>query len=621
MLRRLLAVLGLALAFVATNASAQSLTTYTFATLPGSPTPGQLAWITDNSGTPTVGSPAAGGAAAGNRDLVSWDATQSRWEFVARQPTAGPAVPISTLMDAVRIAYANGTSGLGAADVQSAIDELVSSKTAVQENPSVFSMSKATQAKTTAPSVTSFGFGTQFASQSGGDSFVAETYPGSGVLLREPDNQAGFYYNKTGLDGSVIDPFEHAFDDSWELAYRSTSGTSGNTWVERNWDFTPPDQRSTVTGGAGFNPAVGSYITTPTGAGVVLAWNSGTGVLDWRQHSGTMAAGQTVTGTGGSKTLGAITQIGYLSAFRPFLYTWDSATNRATWEFRTRIPTLPDATTLKLQNGKVGVNTDQQVSAYFEAHGANSGNGFAAAWIEFLGSLHSTTIAGTGSAPGQALRLDMNYAGLHNHFATVDYGKTLIFNTPSTPPATNVVYEHVATEYADQRGIGSNNSGVLRINSQTCGGSACSDGKTGNIEILGGDFGTGHFVFGGVGAAGDHLYRRQSTNRWMTTTDANPTAAAPGRALTELVASGTRAMATAAISSGACSTADASITATGVVSTDVVKFSPNADPGLNSGLLVYSAWAGTDVISFRVCNPSAGSITPAAVTLNWRVDR
>jgi hypothetical protein len=88
-----------------------------------------------------------------------------------------------------------------------------------------------------------------------------------------------------------------------------------------------------------------------------------------------------------------------------------------------------------------------------------------------------------------------------------------------------------------------------------------------------------------------------------------------------VVASGTRAMATSAIAAGACNTADANITAAGVVSTDVVKFSPNADPGLNSGLLVYSAWAGSGVISFRVCNPSAGSLTPAAVTMNWRVER
>lgn len=125
MLRRFLAALALVLAFTATQASAQSLTTYTFATLPGSPTAGQLAWITDNSGTPTVGSPAAGGAAAGNRDLVAYDLTQTRWEFVARQPVAGPTTPLQKLMDAARISYSNVLYAL-VDSVQGALDLLFS---------------------------------------------------------------------------------------------------------------------------------------------------------------------------------------------------------------------------------------------------------------------------------------------------------------------------------------------------------------------------------------------------------------------------------------------------------------------------------------------------------------
>ena len=126
MIRRLLAVLGLVLAFVATEASAQSLTTYTYATLPGSPTGGQLAWITDNSGSPTVGSPAAGGAAAGNRDLVAYDATQTRWEFVQRQPTAGSGTPLQSYMEAQRVAVSNVISGVLVPNLQTALDMLFS---------------------------------------------------------------------------------------------------------------------------------------------------------------------------------------------------------------------------------------------------------------------------------------------------------------------------------------------------------------------------------------------------------------------------------------------------------------------------------------------------------------
>lgn len=118
-----LSALALAMLF-ASSASSQSVATYTFGTLPGTPTPGQLAWITDNSGTPTEGSPAAGGAAPGNRDLVAYDATQTRWEFVVRVPASAPAADLETYIDAVRVGYDNSESGATAEDVQAALDEL-----------------------------------------------------------------------------------------------------------------------------------------------------------------------------------------------------------------------------------------------------------------------------------------------------------------------------------------------------------------------------------------------------------------------------------------------------------------------------------------------------------------
>ena len=128
-MRRFLAVLGLALAFVATQASAQ-LSTYTFGTLPLSPTEGQLAWITDNAGTATVGSPASGGAAPGNRDLVSWDATQARWEFVSRVPSSSPAPAPTPAIDSTLTGYSNTSSGvvdLALANIRGAVDWLIES--------------------------------------------------------------------------------------------------------------------------------------------------------------------------------------------------------------------------------------------------------------------------------------------------------------------------------------------------------------------------------------------------------------------------------------------------------------------------------------------------------------
>jgi hypothetical protein len=57
-------------------------------------------------------------------------------------------------------------------------------------------------------------------------------------------------------------------------------------------------------------------------------------------------------------------------------------------------------------------------------------------------------------------------------------------------------------------------------------------------------------------------------------------------------------------------------------------WNPNADitgvtgyvPSTAGGLAIY-VWPTTNTINVKVCNPTAGSITPGAVTLNWRVVR
>ena len=94
-----------------------------------------------------------------------------------------------------------------------------------------------------------------------------------------------------------------------------------------------------------------------------------------------------------------------------------------------------------------------------------------------------------------------------------------------------------------------------------------------------------------------------------------------------LVASGTSAMGTSAISSGACATA-VTTTATGTLTTDTIIATPNADPtGVtgyavsNSGSLYIQAYPTSGNVNFKVCNNTSGSITPSALTLNWKVIR
>jgi hypothetical protein len=100
-----------------------------------------------------------------------------------------------------------------------------------------------------------------------------------------------------------------------------------------------------------------------------------------------------------------------------------------------------------------------------------------------------------------------------------------------------------------------------------------------------------------------------------------------GSGTTVTIASGTAALGTSAISSGACATAVTS-TATGTATTDDLMADFNADPTAvtgyapsTSGVLTIIKYPTANTVNFKVCNLTASSITPGAITLNWRVVR
>ncbi len=122
MIRALALAISLALALLAWPVQAQTIPTYTFATLPGSPTAGQLAWITDGAATPIPGTAEIGGGT--HKDLVAYDSTQVRWEFVQRAPDDLPPEDLPTFLSGDRISYDNASSGAAADNVQDALDEI-----------------------------------------------------------------------------------------------------------------------------------------------------------------------------------------------------------------------------------------------------------------------------------------------------------------------------------------------------------------------------------------------------------------------------------------------------------------------------------------------------------------
>ncbi len=118
--------------------------------------------------------------------------------------------------------------------------------------------------------------------------------------------------------------------------------------------------------------------------------------------------------------------------------------------------------------------------------------------------------------------------------------------------------------------------------------------------------------------AGQNLYVCGIANDWYVIgSPANGTT-------TQTVATGTAALGTSAISAGACATA-VNVTATGALATDnaVVDFTADESgiTGYGAGGLRVTKLLSSGNLAIKVCNPTAGSITPAAATLRWRVIR
>jgi len=97
--------------------------------------------------------------------------------------------------------------------------------------------------------------------------------------------------------------------------------------------------------------------------------------------------------------------------------------------------------------------------------------------------------------------------------------------------------------------------------------------------------------------------------------------------LTTTVASGTSALGTGAITSASCATV-VTTAATNTATTDVISWGFNGDPTgvtgytpVTTGALTIFAYPSANNVNFKVCNLTSASITPGAITLNWRVAR
>ena len=195
-------------------------------------------------------------------------------------------------------------------------------------------------------------------------------------------------------------------------------------------------------------------------------------------------------------------------------------------------------------------------------------------WISSAEQTALNTIAGFGTGVGAALAIAVGSAG-----------GPVVFNgaggTPSSLTLTNATGLPVT-------GITASTSAALGV---------------GTIEL---------------GAASDTTISRASAG----------VVAVEGVALARVIGSGTAAMGTTAIASGASATL-VTVAATGVATTDVIDWGFNGNPNSvtgysaasTTGCLVITAYPTAGNVNFLVSNPTAGSITPGALTLNWKVTR
>ncbi len=349
MFRRIVATLAVLLVlFCASSSFAQSIPTSTFAGLPGSPSSGDLSFITDGSGTTAVGDPAAGGGA--NRDLVAYDGVDARWEIVQRLPATAPPAAVESVLAAQRVSFDATASGSSAADVQAALDELFASGggefTVTQTVPNTTSSEffSPLTALFTDPVDSKFGFGMIFGDQ---DTWNSESYPGAGDSVNEANNHIGIYYNQEGCGGPTINQYEPAFDNCWELSYRVLA--SAMTWIEHNMDMRPPNNQVLLTGiDPGFNPVENDYLiftgTGGPGTGRVISYSAGT--VKWQHNYGATAAGGTVCDTLGNCATVSVTPTytGVADKTRQFISVWQTATEQrsASWNMSDGLtPTSP----------------------------------------------------------------------------------------------------------------------------------------------------------------------------------------------------------------------------------------------------------------------------------------
>lgn len=174
------------------------------------------------------------------------------------------------------------------------------------------------------------------------------------------------------------------------------------------------------------------------------------------------------------------------------------------------------------------------------------------------------------------------------------------------------------------RAIGTGGS----ISATSADGSFSAGGNRAFMDITGGNARIGSLNGGGAAVSMGLFVNNTAAVQFSTAgLPTSGTAVSSTGGFPVNIASGTSALGTGAISSGTCASV-VTTAATNVATTDVLLAGFNGDPTATTGyvpstagMLTIIAYPSANNVNFKVCNNTGSSITPGAVTLNWRVVR
>ena len=275
-----------------------------------------------------------------------------------------------------------------------------------------------------------------------------------------------------------------------------------------------------------------------------------------------------------------------------------------------------------VSNGTMNVSVQGSAQAYPGSGIANS-NG--SGWGTSYSTNGSGTVIPLATNPSIASPIFTGNATI----AQVTQSSTSTSSFTNTTPAATV---NVANF------LGPNATSGGGRGAYVCFGSALSNFNSGCIQ---------HVNAGGAGSSSNYMnfglfgFGAAGLNLFSTGVSIGSTAAPPASGLlvsgnvnlgaggvyqingsqVGTIASGTSVLGTSAIASGSCAAA-VTTGATGAATSDSIAWAFNAAPGAGytSGLTILP-YVTAGNVNFLVCNPTAGSVTPAAATLNWRIVR